>query len=114
MPPSTAPDLPTEPSDNAPSDQGPARAQAPLRRNRPAPNAGALVPALLGVVGGSVLQIQQPALWSFMAYGACMLVALTLGLFALWLRPPGGDAWRAASSGWRWLWLFLPFAACAR
>lgn len=95
MPPSTAPDLPTVPSDNAPSDQGPARAQAPLRRNRPAPNAGALVPALLGVVGGSVLQIQQPALWSFMAYGACMLVALTLGLFALWLRPRRG---RLASS----------------
>jgi competence protein ComEC len=44
------------------------------------------VPALWGVVAGSALQIQQPALWNFMAYGACALGALVVGLVAVVLR----------------------------
>ncbi|MGB4925018.1 MAG: ComEC/Rec2 family competence protein, partial [Giesbergeria sp.] len=75
----TAPDLPLEPG-----------AQAPLRRNRPIPNSGVLVAALLGVVAGSALQIQQPSLWTATAYAACMGAALVLGIFALKLRSGHG------------------------
>ena len=75
----TAPDLPLEPG-----------AQAPLRRNRPIPNAGVLVAALLGVVAGSALQMQQPSLWTATAYAACMGAALVLGIFALKLRSGHG------------------------
>jgi len=75
----TAPDLPLEPG-----------VQAPLRRNRPIPIAGVLVAALLGVVAGSALQMQQPSLWTATAYAACMGAALVLGIFALKLRSGHG------------------------
>jgi competence protein ComEC len=85
-------------------------------RAQPSPatplSAQELTPALLGVLGGIALQLQQPVLWPQPAYGALMLAGLLMLLtlrlvparalralltaLALALLAGGGTGWRAS------------------
>ena len=72
--------------------------------------AQALAPALLGVVAGAALQLQQPMLWAAWTYGAAAAAALCVLLPVLRLAR-GGALWigvlvavtvlSAAVTGWR-------------
>ena len=60
-----------------------------------------MMPALLGFVGGTAVQLQQAALYAAQAYAGCLV--LSLGLLAL-------AAYRPRVSAWRWALVML---ACA-
>src|SRR3990167_8626789 len=54
----------------------------PTPPSHSATSARLIFPALLGLVGGTALQLQQPELFAPQLYGYCLLAALVLSILA--------------------------------
>ena len=67
---------------------------------------------LVGTLVGAALQLQQPALWSWLVYGVLLALAGVAWLASGWCRAWGGPRSLAAGPRWRHAG-GLGFAACA-